>query len=200
MNTHMKTLQTILAQFGEWFAEAELHEVNDHNAMSIATVNDSGIPSLRMVLLKSYTEQGFVFYTNLESQKGTELKSNPNIALNFYWKSLRKQIRITGVARQVEDAVADEYFATRPYDSKIGAHASKQSRQLDSYMSLVKDAALIGLKYRTEVPRPEYWSGFCVEPTSIEFFKFHTFKLHERHKFTKTVSADDMWTETLLYP
>ena len=176
--------------FRSWFAEAQEKELNDPNAVAVATADAQGRPSVRMVLMKSWDEAGFVFYTNLESRKGRELAENPNVSLLFHWKSLRRQVRIEGKAEPVSDAEADAYFASRPRDSQIGAWASDQSRPLDGRATflgrIAKEAARFGLG---AVPRPRHWSGFRVVPERIEFWEDRSFRLHERRFFVKTPSG-----------
>ena len=184
--------------FRSWFAEAQEKELNDPNAVAVATADAQGRPSVRMVLMKSWDETGFVFYTNLESRKGRELAENPNVSLLFHWKSLRRQVRIEGKAEPVSDAEADAYFASRPRDSQIGAWASDQSRPLDGRATflgrIAKEAARFGLG---AVPRPPHWSGFRVVPERIEFWEDRSFRLHERRFFVKTPSG---WSWTYLFP
>jgi len=186
------------ALFDEWFAEAKEREINDPNAMALATVDAEGLPNLRMVLLKGADERGFVFYTNLESAKGRELAGNPKAALLFHWKSLRRQIRARGTVTQVSEAEADAYFASRPLDSRIGAWASQQSRPLESRFALEKAVAVNTAKYAIgEVPRPPYWTGFRIAPVSIEFWQDKPFRLHDRVVFTR---EGDGWRKVRLYP
>lgn len=184
--------------FRSWFAEAQKSEPNDPNAVAVATADAQGRPSVRMVLMKSWDETGFVFYTNLESRKGRELAENPNVALLFHWKSLRRQVRIEGRVEPVSDAEADAYFASRPRDSQIGAWASDQSRPLEGRAAflgrIAKEAARFGV---SAVPRPPHWSGFRVVPERIEFWEDRSFRLHERRFFVKTPSG---WSWTYLYP
>ncbi|MCH8684916.1 pyridoxamine 5'-phosphate oxidase [Pedomonas mirosovicensis] len=184
--------------FREWFAEAQEREPNDANAMALATADAQGRPSVRMVLMKAWDEAGFVFYTNLESRKGRELAENPNVALLFHWKSLRRQVRIEGPALPVTEEEADAYFASRPRDSQIGAWASAQSRPLDGRATflgrIAQEAARFGLG---TVPRPPFWSGFRVAPERIEFWEDRAFRLHERRFF---VRGDAGWSWTYLYP
>ncbi|MDF8332915.1 pyridoxamine 5'-phosphate oxidase [Novosphingobium cyanobacteriorum] len=185
--------------FEAWFAEARGSEPNDPNAMALATATPQGLPSVRMVLLKGHGRDGFVFYTNFESRKGRELAANPNVALLFHWKSLRRQIRIEGPIRQVTDAEADAYFASRHPQSRIGSAASDQSRPLPSREVYLDRVEALEAQYPDgEVPRPAHWSGYRVTPTAMEFWQDREFRLHERRRFTFAASGG--WTSTLLYP
>jgi len=185
--------------FGEWFAEAEKSEINDPNAVAVASVDAEGRPSQRMVLLKGWDRDGFVFYTNFESRKGREILGNPNVALLFHWKSLRRQVRIEGEAVQVPGAEADEYFASRARQSRIGAWASQQSRPLESRFALEKAVASYAAKFNIgEVPRPPHWSGFRVDPRKIEFWRDGAFRLHDRFVYDRVEEGG--WTITRLYP
>jgi pyridoxamine 5'-phosphate oxidase len=184
--------------FEEWLAEARLSEPNDPVAMALATADAQGRPSVRMVLMKGHDERGFVFYTNLDSRKGGELAANPNAALLFHWKSLRRQVRIEGPVEAVTEAEADCYFATRGRDSQLGAWASDQSRPLEA--RTVFEARFDEVRRRFEggeVPRPPRWSGWRVAPQRIEFWNDRAHRLHERRLFTR---AGEGWTEGLLYP
>ena len=186
------------ALFGSWMAEAEKSEINDPNGLALATVDEDGMPNLRMVLLKGRDERGFVFYTNFESAKGRELLASRKAAMLFHWKSLRRQIRIRGNVEIVTDSEADEYYASRPRQSRLGAWASKQSRPLDSRFALEKAVATVAAKYPIgDIPRPAHWSGFRVIPEEIEFWKDGAFRLHDRIKF---VRDGDGWQKTRLYP
>ena len=186
------------AIFHEWMAEAQQSEPNDPTAMSLATVDANGLPNVRMVLLKGADERGFVFYTNVESNKGMELAGNPKAALLFHWKSLRRQVRARGPVTRVTEAEADAYFASRPRDSRIGAWASQQSRPLESRFALEKAVALYAAKHAIgEVPRPPYWTGFRTAPVSIEFWRDRPFRLHDRLLFAR---HGDGWEKTRLYP
>ena len=186
--------------FQKWFEEAKEKEINDPNALALGTANKKGIPSVRMVLLKGYSERGFIFYTNLNSQKGNELKENPNATMCFHWKSLLRQIRIVGTLSQVEDEVADNYFNSRAYESRIGAWASKQSSELANREELIKSLEQFKNKYQDQnnVPRPNHWSGWNLKPTSIEFLLDGDNRIHERLKYKLTANND--WTKSLLSP
>ncbi|TMK47548.1 MAG: pyridoxamine 5'-phosphate oxidase [Alphaproteobacteria bacterium] len=189
-----------LALFAEWFAEAVKAEPNDPNAMSLATVDESGLPDVRMVLMKGYDADGFVFYSHIASQKGRELAANPKAALLFHWKSLRRQVRIRGLVSAVTDAEADAYFATRPKQAQIGAWASKQSQPLESRFAFEQAIALVAAKYVIgAVPRPQGWSGWRVAPLQFEFWHDRAFRLHDRIEFRRA-GADQPWSKTRLYP
>jgi pyridoxamine 5'-phosphate oxidase len=184
--------------FSEWLAEATKSEPNDPNAIALATVDESGLPDVRMVLLKGFGPDGFVFYTNLGSSKGRELASTPKAALCFHWKSLRRQVRIRGSVEPVTLEEADAYFATRPRLAKIGAWASKQSEPLESRLALEKAVALTTARFAVgEVPRPPHWSGFRIVPVEIEFWHDGAFRLHHRARFSR---AGEGWTKAMLYP
>ena len=185
--------------FHEWMEEAKKTEPNDPNAVSLATSNQNNVPSVRMVLLKDFSKDGFVFYTNLNSQKGNELKENPHAAMCFHWKSLLRQIRITGKITLVSDQVADKYYSSRAYESRIGAWASKQSEKLISRDQLIKSIENFKKKYsdQTKVPRPNHWSGWNLSPTSIEFWLDGENRIHERLKYIKN---KDKWEKNLLSP
>ncbi len=188
------------ALFGEWLKDAEASEPNDPNAMTLATVDEEGLPNARMVLLKGFDDRGFVFYTNFESQKGQEILGTLKAALVFHWKSLRRQVRIRGVVEKVTAAEADEYFNSRPRDSRIGAWASAQSRPLQGRFELETQVALHAAKYVIgNVPRPPHWSGFRVKPLAIEFWHDRPFRLHDRVVF-RPATPDVGWGKTRLYP
>jgi pyridoxamine 5'-phosphate oxidase len=192
------TTEDPFALFAAWMGEAEKTEPNDPNAMVLATATPDGHPSARMVLLKGWDENGFVFYTNLESRKGRELASNQQVALLFHWKSLRRQIRIEGPASSVSAAEADAYFASRPRLSRLGAWASDQSRPLSSRATLAGRVTALELRHPVgDIPRPPHWSGFCVVPTAFEFWQDMPFRLHDRTVFTR---ADGAWRTAKLYP
>ena len=187
-----------LALFDEWFALAREKEPNDPDAMALATATPDGAPSVRMVLLKGFGPDGFVFYTNMDSRKGAEIAANPRAALLFHWKSLRRQVRVEGPVEPVGDAEADAYFATRSRDSQLGAWASYQSRPLDARSTFKKRYEDMRRRFEDQdVPRPARWGGFRVKPEVIEFWDDRPHRLHERRVFTAAV---DGWKEGLLYP
>ena len=186
--------------FDKWFEEAKKKEINDPNALALGTATKTGIPSVRMVLLKGFDKNGFVFYTNLNSQKGNELKENPNATMCFHWKSLLRQIRIVGTLKLVDDKTADDYYKTRAYESRIGAWASKQSEELNSREQLLKSIQDYKKKYsnKSDVPRPSHWSGWVLSPNSIEFWLDGENRIHERLKYNKDNSGK--WIKSLLSP
>ena len=186
--------------FKIWMNEARKSEPNDPNALTLATSNKHNIPSARMVLLKDYNKNGFVFYTNLNSQKGNELKENPKAAMCFHWKSLLRQIRISGTITQVEDNVADQYYNSRGYESRIGAWASKQSMKLSSRDELINSIKEFKKKYndQNKVPRPSHWSGWNLYPSSIEFWLDGDNRIHERLKYSMDKNSN--WIKSLLSP
>jgi pyridoxamine 5'-phosphate oxidase len=186
------------ALFAAWLRDAERSEPADPNAMALATVDAAGLPDVRMVLLKGFAADGFVFYTNLESAKGRELAANPGAALCFYWKSLNRQVRVRGPVMAVTAAEADAYFATRARTSRIGAWASRQSAPLESRLALEKAVAVYTARFGLgEVPRPPHWSGFRLAPVEIEFWQAGAFRLHDRLRFTR---AGEGWDKARLYP
>ena len=186
--------------FEKWFDEAKSNEINDPNALALGTANKNGIPSVRMVLLKGFDKNGFVFYTNLNSQKGNEIKENPNATMCFHWKSLLRQIRITGTLNQVDDNVADNYYNSRAYESRIGAWASKQSSVLKNREELLKNLEHFKKKFNNKdnVPRPDHWSGWNLKPLSIEFWLDGENRIHERLKYI--LNKNNIWTKNLLSP
>ena len=184
--------------FSEWFEEAKQKEINDPNAMNLSTISESLIPSSRIVLLKSFDNNGFVFYTNVESKKGNSINLNPQVSLNFHWKSLLRQIRIEGIAKLVTNKEADEYFDRRPEGSKIGAWASDQSSELKTREELINKIKEYTEKYKEKIiPRPLYWTGFRVEPLLIEFWQDMPFRLHDRVEYKKN---NNSWLIKRLYP
>ena len=195
-----KDLDNPIDLFEDWFNEAKKTEINDPNALALATVGKNGIPSVRMVLLKDFNEKGFVFYTNLNSQKSNEIKSNPNTAMCFHWKSLLRQVRITGKLLNVSDADADNYYNSRSYGSRIGAWASNQSSVIKSRDELLKSIEEFKKKYKNEknIPRPKHWSGWNLNPIEIEFWLDGKDRIHERLRYTR--KDDDKWEKDLLSP
>lgn len=191
--------------FETWFAEASRSELNDPNGMAVATVDESGLPNVRMVLMKGLDgperrDRGFVFYTNLESAKGRELTASPKAALLFHWKSLRRQVRVRGLVQAVSAEEADAYYASRPRGSRLGAWASAQSRPLESRFALEKAVAKMAAKYPVgDIPRPAHWSGFRVVPLEMEFWADRPFRLHDRVVFRRDSHATS-WTKSRLYP
>lgn len=184
--------------FAQWLADATESEPNDPNALALATVDDEGLPNVRMVLLKGFDQDGFVFYTNYESQKGRELLGARKAAMCFHWKSLRRQVRIRGDVESVTDAEADEYYASRARGSRIGAWASKQSRPLESRFALEKAVAEYTAKFGLgDIPRPPHWSGFRLKPRAIEFWHDRKFRLHDRVEFKRIEGG---WDKVRMYP
>ena len=186
--------------FKEWFEVAKKKEINDPNALALGTASKDGVPSVRMVLLKGFDKDGFIFYTNLKSQKSKELKENPNATMCFHWKSLLRQIRIVGKLNLVDDKIADDYYSTRAYESRIGAWASKQSSILKSRDELLNNLENFKKKYsdKDSVPRPDHWSGWNLKPSSIEFWLDGDNRIHERLKYT--LDNNNNWEKSLLSP
>ena len=186
--------------FKEWFEVAKKKEINDPNALALGTASKDGVPSVRMVLLKGFDKDGFIFYTNLKSQKSKELKENPNATMCFHWKSLLRQIRIVGKLNLVDDKKADDYYRTRAYESRIGAWASKQSSILKSRDELLNNLENFKKKYsdKDNVPRPDHWSGWNLKPSSIEFWLDGDNRIHERLKYT--LDNNNNWEKSLLSP
>ena len=186
--------------FKEWFEVAKKKEINDPNALALGTASKDGVPSVRMVLLKGFDKDGFIFYTNLKSQKSKELKENPNATMCFHWKSLLRQIRIVGKLNQVDDKTADDYYSTRAYESRIGAWASKQSSILKSRDELLNNLENFKKRYsdKDKVPRPDHWSGWNLKPSSIEFWLDGDNRIHERLKYT--LDNNNNWEKSLLSP
>lgn len=189
-----------LGLFGTWFAEARDSEPNDPNAMALATATPDGMPSVRMVLLKGWGEDGFTFFTNAESRKGGEIIANPHAALLFHWKSLRRQIRIEGPLSEVSAEAADDYFHSRAFVSQVGSAASDQSRPLDSRQTYIDRVERIEAEFAAagEVPRPPHWTGFTLYPQAIEFWLDRPNRLHDRRRFVRDAAGG--WTSKLLYP
>ena len=200
LNNCFLDLDDPIELFKVWMDEAKKSEPNDPNALSLATSNKDNLPSVRMVLLKEFSQKGFVFYTNLNSQKGNELKENPNAAMCFHWKSLLRQIRISGKITQVEDSVADQYYNSRGYDSRIGAWASKQSKELKNRDELENSIKEFKKKFndKNNVPRPDHWSGWNLSPIRIEFWLDGDSRIHERLNYTIDKSGN--WIKSLLSP
>lgn len=195
-----KLPETPFALFQEWLQEARKSEINDPDAMALATSTKDGKPSVRMVLLKQIDERGFKFHTNKESQKGAELTENPHASLCFHWKFLRKQVRVEGIIHEVTEQEADEYFADRPYARQIGAWASQQSRPLESREMLEEKIKDLQAQYPegSTVPRPPYWVGYRLAPETIEFWWDNPDRLHDRIIYTK--NDDGSWSTKRLYP
>ncbi len=186
--------------FGAWLKEAEASEINDPSAVALASVDEHGLPNVRMVLLKGYDERGFVFYTNFESQKGTEILGQKKAAMCFHWKSLRRQVRLRGEVEVVSNEEADAYYASRPRGSRIGAWASKQSRPLEGRFALEKSVAEYTARYPIgDIPRPPHWSGFRIKPLTIEFWHDRPFRLHDRVEFRRE-TPDGAWEKVRMYP
>ena len=187
-----------LTLFSQWFAEASENEINDPNAMNLSTISDDLKPSSRMVLLKHYNQEGFVFYTNMNSRKGKSIKKIPHVSLNFHWKSLLRQIRIEGKVFQVSDQEADEYYNTRPEQSRIGAWASNQSEELKERKDLENNIEFYKNKFKEKnIKRPANWTGYRVKPSLIEFWQDMPFRLHDRLEFKK---VKEKWIARKLYP
>jgi pyridoxamine 5'-phosphate oxidase len=186
--------------FGEWFEDAKKSEPNDPNAMALSTVDDEGLPNVRMVLMKDFDDKGFVFYTNFESQKGQEILATGKAAVVFHWKTLRRQVRVRGLTEKVSDAEADAYFKSRPRDSRIGAWASQQSRPLTARFELETAVAYNTARFGiADIPRPPHWSGFRIKPLAIEFWHDRPFRLHDRVVFRRGTSEGG-WSKAKLYP
>jgi pyridoxamine 5'-phosphate oxidase len=191
--------QDPFALFGSWMAEAALSEPSDPNAMALATAGADGMPDVRIVLLKDVDPRGFTFFTNLESAKGRQLAENPRAALDFHWKTLERQVRVRGLVERVTDAEADSYFHTRPLGSRIGAWASRQSRELQSREIFEAEIAEYAARFGGEPPRPPHWSGFRVVPLRIEFWHNRLHRLHDRLVFSRD-AAGAGFVRTRLYP
>ena len=199
LNSCFMDLDDPIELFKIWMSEAEKNEINDPNALSLATSNEKNEPSVRMVLLKGLSKNGFVFYTNLNSPKSQDLKKNSKAAMCFHWKSLQRQVRVSGSITQVSDDEADNYFNSRPYESRIGAWASDQSKTMTDRKNLLKKIDEFKKKFEKEkkLPRPKHWSGWCLNPLSIEFWLGDKFRIHERLKYIK---ISNNWKKEILYP
>tara|TARA_Y100000590_G_C15391756_1_gene890309 strand:- start:204 stop:827 length:624 start_codon:yes stop_codon:yes gene_type:complete len=199
LNSCFMDLDDPLELFKIWMSEAEKKEINDPNALSLATTNDKNEPNVRMVLLKGLSSQGFVFYTNLDSPKSDDLKKNPKAAMCFHWKSLQRQIRVSGTVKLIDEAEADLYFKSRPYESRIGAWASDQSKIMNNRNELEKKIEYFKKKYKDEnnLPRPKNWSGWCLNPISLEFWLGDKYRIHERLRYNKIINK---WKKEILYP
>ncbi len=199
LNPCFMDLDNPLELFKIWMSEAEKKEINDPNALSLATTNSVLEPSVRMILLKGLSKKGFVFYTNLNSPKSDDLKKNPKAAMCFHWKTLQRQVRISGQITQVPDREADLYFNSRPYESRIGAWASDQSNIMKDRKELLKKIEDFKKKYKDEknLPRPKHWSGWCLDPLFFEFWLGDQYRMHERLRYKK---VSDNWKKEILYP
>jgi len=199
LNSCFTDLNDPIELFKLWMTEADKKEIKDPNASSLATANNAGEPNVRIILLKEINSKGFVFYTNLNSPKSQDLKKNPKAAMCFYWKSINRQIKIFGNVTQVDDEEADRYFKSRPYGSRIGAWASDQSNVMKSTSEILKKIENLQIKYKNEkeVPRPSFWSGWQLEPLSIEFWLRGENRIHERLRYRK---ANSGWKKEILYP
>ena len=199
LNSCFKDLDNPYDLFNIWMEEAKKSEINDPNALSLATTNSKFEPSVRMVLLKGLSEKGFVFYTNLNSPKSQDLKENPKAAMCFHWKSLQRQVRISGNISLVSNEEADIYFNSRPYESRIGAWASDQSKTMKKRNEFLKKIDEFKIKYKNEekLPRPKNWSGWCLNPLSFEFWLGDQYRIHERLKYNKVL---ENWKKEILYP
>jgi pyridoxamine 5'-phosphate oxidase len=186
--------------FDKWYEAAKKKEINDPNALALATSSKNNVPSVRMVLLKDFSKNGFVFYTNLNSQKGNEIKENPSVSMCFHWKSLLRQVRINGKVTPVQNTVADKYYNSRAYESRIGAWASNQSSVLNNRQELINSIDKFKKKFneKDNVPRPDHWSGWNLKPDSIEFWLDGDNRIHERLKFL--LNSDGSWKKVLLSP
>ena len=199
LNSCFLDLNDPIELFKTWMDEAKKTEPNDPNALSLATADKNGIPSVRIVLLKDFDQDGFNFYTNLDSQKSLDIESNPKAEMCFHWKSLQRQVRVFGSINKVKDEIADKYFSSRDYGSKIGAWASEQSNVMKERTELLKKIENFKKKYKNEknLPRPKHWSGWCLNPFSIEFWLGDEFRIHERLRYNK---VSNVWKKEILYP
>ena len=199
MNNNLISLsEEPISLFEKWYAQATKAEINDPNAMNLSTVCENNKPSSRIVLLKSFNKHGFIFYTNSSSRKGKTINNNKFVSLNFHWKSILKQVRIEGTASMIEGSISDEYFNSRPFESRIGAWASSQSSFLKNRSELLKKIDEIKIKFtKDSIYRPKFWNGYIVKPDLIEFWQDMPFRLHDRVEFKKTKKG---WESRNLYP
>tara|TARA_Y100000590_G_scaffold375638_1_gene440700 strand:- start:9132 stop:9755 length:624 start_codon:yes stop_codon:yes gene_type:complete len=199
LNSCFMDLDDPIKLFKIWMLEAEKKEINDPNALSLATANSNNEPRVRMVLLKGISQKGFIFYTNFNSPKSNDLKNNAKASMCFHWKSIQRQIIISGAVNRVSDKDADVYFNSRPYESRIGAWASNQSKAMNKREEFLKKIEDYKKKYNdvNNVPRPQHWSGWCLNPLSIEFWLGDKFRIHERLKYSKISNG---WKKEILYP
>ena len=199
LNSCFMDLDNPFELFNIWMKEAKEKEINDPNALSLATSNSKNEPNVRMVLLKGLSLKGFVFYTNLNSPKSQDIKHNPKAAMCFHWKSLQRQVRVSGIITQVEEKEADLYFNSRPYESRIGAWASDQSKGMNKREEFLEKINEYKIKYKDKkkLPRPKHWSGWCLNPSSIEFWLGDKYRIHERLKYNKILNN---WKKEILYP
>ena len=198
LNSCFLDLNDPIELFKVWIQEAKETEPNNHNAFALATADKNGVSSVRMILLKDHSKNGFVFYTNLESPKSKVIQENPNAAMCFHWKSLLRQVRVSGLISKIKDEVADSYYSTRSYNSKISAWASKQSSVLKDRDQLMRSIELYKKKYKEKVPRPDHWSGWNLLPSSIEFWLNGNNRIHERLLYIK--KQDETWSRSILSP
>ncbi|WP_434778627.1 pyridoxamine 5'-phosphate oxidase [Neisseria sp. Ec49-e6-T10] len=187
-------------QFELWLKQAIDAKVNEPTAMNVATVDQNGMPTARIVLLKEMSQEGFIFYTNYESRKGLAIAQNPHAALTFFWPELERQVRIEGSVQKVDTQVSDVYFASRPYTSRLGAWASHQSQEITGHAQLIKEVAKLGIKYPLKVPRPDYWGGYIVIPDRVEFWQGRPSRLHDRILYEKNNDSPNLWTKVRLSP
>ena len=199
LDSCFEDLDNPIELFKKWFSKAEENEINDPNAVAVATSDKNNQPNVRMVLLKGLSDKGFVFYTNFNSKKGSDLKNNQQASMCFHWKSLRRQVRVIGKVQQVTDKEADEYYNSRPYKNRISAWASNQSKKLDSRDTFLKKIAEFEKKHpdQNNVPRPPHWSGWRILPKEIEFWLDGEGRIHERLNY---INNDSKWTKEILYP
>jgi len=199
LNSCFMDLADPIELFKIWMSEAEKSEINDPNALSLATVNKNNEPSVRMILLKELGPKGFIFFTNLNSPKSSDIKQNPKASMCFHWKSLQRQIRVSGIITQIADKEADNYFNSRSYESRISAWASDQSKVMNTREEFLKKINNFKNKYEEDknLPRPEHWSGWCLNPSSIEFWLVDKYRTHERLRYNKVLNN---WKKEILYP